>query len=79
MATVPLITPVRADDLRTNSEIRGEAIKSEIRDRYMAPDGRPWIIGYSGGKDSTLVCQLVFEALLQVPPRRRIRPVHVLS
>ena len=26
-------------------------------------DSRPWMIGYSGGKDSTLLCQLTFEML----------------
>ena len=27
-------------------------------------DERPWVIGYSGGKDSTAVVRLVYEALL---------------
>ena len=39
----------------------------------------PWIIGFSGGKDSTVVAQAVFEALLQVPPSKRKRHVHVVS
>lgn len=39
----------------------------------------PWIIGFSGGKDSTVVAQAVFEALLQIPPSRRKRHVHVVS
>ena len=33
----------------------------------------PWIVGFSGGKDSTLVAHLVFDAVMQVPPRRRNR------
>ena len=28
-------------------------------------DNRPWMIGFSGGKDSTLLCCLVFEMLMQ--------------
>lgn len=39
----------------------------------------PWIIGFSGGKDSTVVAQAVFEALLQVPPSQRRRHVHFVS
>jgi 3'-phosphoadenosine 5'-phosphosulfate sulfotransferase (PAPS reductase)/FAD synthetase len=31
------------------------------------PHPWPWIIGYSGGKDSTLVAHLVFEMLMSLP------------
>ena len=37
-------------------------IKREMRMVYLH-DQRPWMIGFSGGKDSTLLCQLVFEML----------------
>jgi DNA sulfur modification protein DndC len=53
------------------ASVRAEYI-SEVQDY-------PWIIGFSGGKDSTVVAQAVFEALLQVPPSRRKRHVHVVS
>lgn len=39
----------------------------------------PWIVGYSGGKDSTLVAHLIFDAIAQVPPRKRIRHIIFLS
>jgi DNA sulfur modification protein DndC len=55
------------------------AIRGELRDEYLAPHGFPWIIGFSGGKDSTLVAHLVFEMLLSLPPCERLRPVHVVS
>jgi DNA sulfur modification protein DndC len=42
-------------------------------------DSRPWVIGYSGGKDSTAVVRLVFEALLSLPAERRTKPVFVVS
>ncbi|MCX7914384.1 MAG: DNA phosphorothioation system sulfurtransferase DndC [Thermodesulfovibrionales bacterium] len=42
-------------------------------------DNKPWIIGYSGGKDSTAVCQLVFNMLLRLPEEKRTKPVHVVS
>lgn len=34
-------------------------------------DSRPWMIGYSGGKDSTLLCQLTFEMLESLAPEER--------
>lgn len=52
--------------------------KNEIRQEYLADNLRPWIIGYSGGKDSTLVTQLVVETVLSVPPDRRNRRVYIL-
>ncbi|MGE5474815.1 MAG: DNA phosphorothioation system sulfurtransferase DndC [Ignavibacteriales bacterium] len=42
-------------------------------------DNKPWIIGYSGGKDSTTVCQLVFNMLLRLPKEKRNKPVHIVS
>lgn len=43
-------------------------IIDEIIDQYLFADDskRPWIIGFSGGKDSTVMLQLVWEALRQV-------------
>jgi Predicted ATPase of the PP-loop superfamily implicated in cell cycle control len=35
-------------------------IISELKDQYLIEDSlRPWIIGFSGGKDSTVMLQLV--------------------
>jgi DNA sulfur modification protein DndC len=39
-------------------------------------DHEPWIVGYSGGKDSTAVVKLVFQSLLRV--RNRHKPVTVV-
>jgi len=39
-------------------------------------DDEPWIVGYSGGKDSTAVVKLVFQSLLRV--RKRHKPVTVI-
>lgn len=63
------------DDL----ELKLEAARADIRDEYLQPHETPWIIGFSGGKDSTLVLQLVVETLLDLPPSERKRPVHVVS
>lgn len=60
--------------------LRLRAIRSEIRDEYLsAQHNCPWIVGYSGGKDSTLLLQLAFEMLMELAPSDRNRTVHVLT
>lgn len=54
-------------------------IAADLRDEYLQPHRTPWIIGFSGGKDSTLLAQLVFEMLLDLPPSQRIRDVHLVA
>ncbi len=54
-------------------------IISEIEDQYLSNDAnRPWIIGFSGGKDSTALLQLVWLAIKQVHPDKRKRNVYVV-
>jgi DNA sulfur modification protein DndC len=53
-------------------------IVDEIREMYMS-DSVPWIIGYSGGKDSTACLQLVWTAISSLPPGQRGKPIHVIS
>ena len=55
------------------------AVRREIADEYLQEHQFPWIVGYSGGKDSTLVAHLVFEALMNLPPDKRTRPVHIIA
>jgi len=54
------------------------AVLEEIRQVYRQ-HAFPWVIGYSGGKDSTTALQLVWLALAGLPPEERTRPVHVIS
>lgn len=49
-----------------------------IKELYLA-DMLPWICGYSGGKDSTAVVQLVWYALSELPTEKLVKPVHVIS
>lgn len=49
-----------------------------IKHVYME-DNIPWICGYSGGKDSSAVVQLVWMALQQLPKEKRTKVVHVIS
>lgn len=51
---------------------------SEVQRIYCA-DNRPWIIGYSGGKDSTAVATLVYLALLGLPPESRVKDVFLVT
>jgi len=54
-------------------------ILSELRDQYLIDDNtRPWIIGFSGGKDSTALLQLVWLALKEIPAELRKREIHVV-
>ena len=54
------------------------AVVERIREIYLA-DSRPWVIGYSGGKDSTCALQLVWSALSGVENSTQRKPVYVLS
>jgi DNA sulfur modification protein DndC len=57
-----------------------QSIVSEIKEEYLSTNQPyPWILGFSGGKDSTLLAHAVFEALLDIPPFKRNRPVHIVS
>lgn len=66
-------------DIEDESTALFNAIREELLDEYRQEHGWPWIIGYSGGKDSTLVTHLVFDMLLSLPPSQRTRPVHIVA
>jgi DNA sulfur modification protein DndC len=53
-------------------------IYDEIRDVYKRYP-QPWVIGYSGGKDSTTVLQLVWNAIRGLPPEERQKPIFVIA
>ncbi len=55
-----------------------EALVGQVRELYRA-DGIPWVVGYSGGKDSTATLQLVWSALLSLPQKQRSKPVYVIT
>jgi DNA sulfur modification protein DndC len=54
-----------------------EDTRSYLRATYLV-DQRPWVVAFSGGKDSTLVLQLVYEMLLALEPGLR-KPVFVIA
>jgi DNA sulfur modification protein DndC len=73
MSTRPLTKEPSVFDTRSINDIY-----EEIRSVYVSDD-RPWVIGYSGGKDSTTALQLVWNALLTLPEEKRKKAVYVIS
>lgn len=55
-----------------------KALVEQVQEVYLA-DNRPWVVGYSGGKDSTAVVQLVFTALQRLPAEQRTKTIFVIS
>lgn len=53
-------------------------LSETVRELYLS-DEIPWVVGYSGGKDSTATLQLIWHALAELPAERRTKPVHVIS
>ena len=49
-----------------------------IQNLYLA-DEIPWMIGYSGGKDSTAAVQLVWMAIEKLPEEDRKKPIHIMN
>ena len=76
----PLPNPLPDNDSTENPEDIFERVVADIRAEYLSSDQSfPWIIGFSGGKDSTLVAHAVFTALLDISPSRLTRPVHLIA
>ena len=42
-------------------------------------DNRPWLIGYSGGKDSSLLVSLVVETVLRLPEQERAKKIFIVT
>lgn len=51
-------------NLPTDNSLVSDSLAS-LKELYLA-DNRPWVVAYSGGKDSTAVLQLVFDLLLSL-------------
>lgn len=42
-------------------------------------DNRPWVIGYSGGKDSTVITDLILTAISELPKSKLHKEIYVIS
>lgn len=60
----------------TKHTIKG--LMNTIQNLYLCDDV-PWVIGYSGGKDSTATLQLVWLALAALPREQAKKPVHIIN
>lgn len=64
-----------------NWEIRSgifHTITEDIIDAYLA-DQRSWVLGFSGGKDSTALLQLTYYSIAKLPNKRRKKHIHVIA
>ena len=55
-----------------------KGLMETVRNLYLADD-IPWVIGYSGGKDSTATLQLVWLAIQALPPKDRKKTIHIIN
>lgn len=55
-----------------------DGLQETIRNLYLADD-IPWVIGYSGGKDSTAALQLVWLSLSILPEKQLKKTVHIIN
>lgn len=51
---------------------------SEIRSVYL-DNPQPWVLGYSGGKDSTTALQMIWSALSKLPTEQLTKPIYIIS
>ena len=72
------MTSNKDTDQTTRAGLDLGALQEHIRTVYAADD-RPWVIGYSGGKDSTCALQLIWSAIRALPEEARRKPIFVLS
>lgn len=69
---------LRVNDV-SNTVARLGAVREAMRAEYRKKHSIPWIVAYSGGKDSTLLLHLAWEVMLSLPPRERRREIHVVG
>ncbi len=64
------------DNLKVEQEIN--RLEKQIQKLYLE-DELPWIVGYSGGKDSTAVLQLTWSAIAKLEEKQRKKKIYVIS
>jgi len=55
-----------------------QALTTEIQELYCL-DAIPWVVGYSGGKDSTTILQLIWNAIAALPLEKRTKSIYVIT
>ncbi len=67
--------------MTTSSDVpaRLDAVRETMYAAFTKKHADPWIVAYSGGKDSTLLLQLVWEVAAAVPSDESRRPIYVVA
>lgn len=71
---IPLFPPRTVEELVEDIE----KLTEEIQELY-CQDDIPIAIGWSGGKDSTCILQLVWNAIAALPPEKRTKKIYVIT
>ncbi len=71
---LPLFPPRTVEELIDDIKI----LTAEIQTLY-CQDQIPWVIGYSGGKDSSTIVQLIWNAIAGLPIEKRQKKVYVIT
>jgi DNA sulfur modification protein DndC len=71
---ISLFPPRTLDELIEDIDF----LTGEIQELYCL-DEIPWVVGYSGGKDSSAVLQLIWNAIAQLPLEKRTKIIHVIT
>ena len=58
---------------------RLQAIRATLKNEYSQKHSHPWVVAYSGGKDSTLLLQLVWEVVSELPSAQTQRNILVVG
>ena len=63
----------------TDVPARLDGIRDTMYGEFTSEHQDPWIVAYSGGKDSTLLLQLVWEVAAAVPAGQPLRPIYIVA
>lgn len=69
------------DKMLKDTNIAGRPLPDlllEIQSLYLE-DEKPWVIGFSGGKDSTTILSLIYVAVNKLKPEQRQKHIYVIS
>lgn len=64
-----------------NSDNKFEVFENIVQEMLYVykHDNRPWLIGYSGGKDSSLLVSLVVETVSRIAPQERTKKIFIVT
>ena len=76
---VPNLLPQEDRGFDLNTVEKLASCKEVVAREYGRKHSYPWVIAYSGGKDSTLLLQIAWEVLTTLPEARRHRQIYVVG